>query len=133
MNRAEAAQLLTMAAAYDARTIGEADVIAWHAVLQDVDFADAQTALVDHFRISTYRLMPAHICQGVKAMRAERLRGVDILDLGSDVDPDDVETYIATVRRRRDDIAAGRLTPAAAFGEIEANYRRRAITTGGRP
>ncbi len=130
MTPQETALLLAKAVAYDSRTVGRADIAAWQEALGDLDFHDAMAAVVLHFQDSTDRLMPAHIRRCVKTMREERLRGVDILDLGSE---DDVETYIATVRRRRDDIAAGRLTPGDAFREIETNYRRREITTGGQP
>ncbi len=130
MNRAQVVDLLTMAAAYDARTIGDADVVAWHAILHETDFADAKAALLGHFAESTERLMPAHIRRRVSALREERLRDIDILDLGSDVDPDNVPLYLATVRRRRDDIASGRVTHRQVMAEIEANYRAREITGG---
>lgn len=61
MNKAETARLLGMAAAYDYRTVGPADVEAWHAALGDVPFDAAREALIQHYRESTDRLMPAHL------------------------------------------------------------------------
>lgn len=61
MNRADTARLLTLAASFDARTIGEADVLAWQAALDGLDYARCQAAIVKHYRESTDRVMPAHI------------------------------------------------------------------------
>lgn len=74
MNHSEVAKLLGLAAARDQRTVGEADVLAWHEDIGDLDFADARVALGRHFRESTDRLMPAHIRRLVRDIRAERRR-----------------------------------------------------------
>lgn len=63
MNKSQVAKLLTMASAYDGRTIGDEDVTAWQAALGDTDFDKARDALVLHYRHSTSRLMPAHLWQ----------------------------------------------------------------------
>jgi hypothetical protein len=72
MNRSEIAQLLGLAAARDRRTVGTADVAAWLEDVGDLGFDDARAAVSRHFRTSTDWLMPAHIRQQVKAIRAER-------------------------------------------------------------
>ena len=72
MNRAEAAQLLGAMAAFDRRTVGDADVIAWQAVLDDVPFADALEAVKQHYREGEAWLMPVHVRKAVRAMQAER-------------------------------------------------------------
>jgi hypothetical protein len=41
VNREQTAQLLGAMAAFDRRTVGRADVIAWHEMLADVQYADA--------------------------------------------------------------------------------------------
>ena len=57
----ETALVLTKASAFDQRTIGEADVMAWHSVLEDVPAEDALQAVSDHYRESTSRLWPADV------------------------------------------------------------------------
>lgn len=76
MNRSEVAVLLGLAAARDQRTVGDADVLAWHEDIGDLDFADARAALGRHYRESTDRIMPAHVRRLVRVMREER-RGRD--------------------------------------------------------
>jgi Zn-finger protein len=61
MNRADVARLLSLSAAFDARTIGEADVAAWLLALDGLDPTRCRDAIVKHYRESTDRIMPAHI------------------------------------------------------------------------
>lgn len=69
----EVIDLLTTAAAYDRRKVGKADVMAWHAAVKDLDFLDAQNAVIAHYTLSTDWLMPAHVRAGVKQIRTARL------------------------------------------------------------
>jgi hypothetical protein len=71
MTRSEIALLLGMAAARDLRTIGEADVLAWHEDLGDLDFDDARAGLRRYFREHTERIMPAHVRRYVRIIRSE--------------------------------------------------------------
>lgn len=71
MNRSEVAQVLAAAAARDQRTIGEADVLAWHQDLSDVDYGSALLAVSEHYRTSERRLMPVHIRRIVAEFDAE--------------------------------------------------------------
>lgn len=73
MNATEAGQLLAFAALYDNRKVGDADIMAWLEAIGDLPFADAKTAVAAHYGSSTERLMPGHVRQRVKAMRADRL------------------------------------------------------------
>jgi hypothetical protein len=73
MTPEEVIDLLTTAAAYDRRKVGEADVIAWHGAVKDLDFLDAQDAVIGHYTESTEWLMPAHVRRRVKAIRAARV------------------------------------------------------------
>ncbi len=59
---------------YDYRTVEEADGLAWHHVIGDLSFDDAMEAVRRHYQQSTDRMMPAHVRQGVKAIREERRR-----------------------------------------------------------
>ncbi|MCX5138354.1 hypothetical protein [Streptomyces sp. NBC_00338] len=63
MTLAETADLLSIAAGIDQRTIGESDVRAWQMVLDDIAFTAAHQALRDHYRSTTRRLTPADIVQ----------------------------------------------------------------------
>lgn len=72
MNRADIARLLTKMAAFDQRTIGDADVAAWHEVLAGVELPDALQAVARHYAESDKRMMPAHVIQLVRRIRAER-------------------------------------------------------------
>ena len=69
----ETVDLLTVAAAFDQRTVGEGDAMAWYAVVGDLDFADARQAVIGHYTDTTDRIMPAHVRQRVKALRRDRL------------------------------------------------------------
>lgn len=72
MTPAETAAVLAKAAAYDRRTVGRADVAAWHEALADVDMPDALAAVTAHYRDSTDWLQPAHIRQRVRDARRAR-------------------------------------------------------------
>lgn len=74
MNKAEVALILAAAAARDLRTVGDADVLAWHDDLHDITYPDARDALKRHYRDSTDRIMPAHIRHHVRAIRDEHRR-----------------------------------------------------------
>lgn len=69
----ETIDLLTVAAAYDLRKVGETDAIAWHAAVGDLDFGDCRAAVVGHYQETRDRLMPADVRRRVKAMRRDRL------------------------------------------------------------
>lgn len=66
MTLSETADLLSIAAAIDKRTLGESDVRAWQMVLDDVPFEAAREALRAHYRETTKHAMPADIVRRVK-------------------------------------------------------------------
>lgn len=103
MNRAEAAILLGIAAAFDRRTVGRADAEAWATALHDVSLDDAKDAVTAHYAATTDYLMPAHIRAIVTAARSERpdSRTVDAALLVPDADPDDVPAYLEARRAGR--------------------------------
>lgn len=74
MTPAEVARVLAKASAYDQRTIGEADVAAWHEILGRYDFQDALGAVARHYTETHERLMPAHLLRHIKAIRDDRRR-----------------------------------------------------------
>ena len=69
----ETIDLLTGAAAFDRRTTGESDVMAWHAAVGDLDFADSRAAVIAHYQESRDWVMPADVRVRVKAIRRDRL------------------------------------------------------------
>ena len=66
--------VLTKCAAFDQRTIGETDVMAWHEVIGRYDRADALAAVTRHYTESSQRAMPADILRHARAVRDERRR-----------------------------------------------------------
>lgn len=74
MNRSEAARLLALVASFNNRTIGEADVVAWQSVLDDIALADAEEAVRRHFRKSAEWIMPVHIRNLAEEVTGERAK-----------------------------------------------------------
>jgi hypothetical protein len=69
---AETARLLAAAQAFDRRTVGEMDVIAWHKAIGALDFTDAVEAVARHYAESRDWIMPSDVAAGVRAIRNER-------------------------------------------------------------
>lgn len=61
MNLSQAAEILTLAAAFDQRTISREDAKAWALALDGLDPARCGEAVVEHYRNETARIMPAHV------------------------------------------------------------------------
>jgi hypothetical protein len=73
MNTNDIIDLLTYIVAYDRRTTGRADVIAWHDAATRANWTttEAQEAVKIHFTHSTEWLMPGHITQIIKTNRRQ--------------------------------------------------------------
>ena len=112
----DASTLLGLAAARDQRTVGRADILAWHADLSaaGLTLADAETALTvfyqemanrqpqDRFRATAVDLIDI-------AKRARRER---VANLRYDGDPDETpEQYLVRLRARTAALADGRIGP----------------------
>lgn len=108
----EVIDLLTTAATFDRRTVGDADVIAWRAAVGDLDFPDAHTAVIQHYTDSTDWLMPAHVRVRVKAIRAARLAS-EVMPAPSPELADDPERYKAVFQQDLKRIARGWSMPRA--------------------
>jgi hypothetical protein len=75
MTPADASRLLAIAAAFDRRTVGEADAVAWADALTGLDPRECAEAVRAHFRETTDYLMPAHVRERVRvAHRQQRDR-----------------------------------------------------------
>lgn len=72
MNLSETADLLTAMSAFDRRTIGDGDVIAWQAVLSDASFEDCVEAVKRYYAEQTEWMMPAHVRRLVRDIHGER-------------------------------------------------------------
>jgi hypothetical protein len=72
MNLEEIGAVLGKAAGFDNRTIGQANLLAWHEVLGDLELGDCLDAIAQHHRESTEYLMPAHIRRRALKLRADR-------------------------------------------------------------
>lgn len=104
MTPAQTAELLGFCAAFDRRTVGKADVLAWQTVLADVNFDAARQAVSEHYATATRWIMPADIRQTVRAHRstaADSIHGPGLPAEIPDADPDDVPAYLAAVRAQR--------------------------------
>lgn len=73
MTPAEAAVALSLCAAYDRRTIGEADARAWAEALPDIRLEDARAAIVRHYRERRDWIMPADVLGLVRIVRRDRI------------------------------------------------------------
>jgi len=79
----ETIDLLATCAAYDRRTVGKSDAVAWHAVMRDLPFEYAQEAVFAHYSESREFIMPADVRTRVKRKQrdeAERGRIRQVLD-----------------------------------------------------
>lgn len=81
MTTDEVRELLSVAAGYDSRTVGESDVDAWVLALRDLRIpnlalGECVDAVIMHYQTSTDRIMPAHILNRVRAERSAALAAV---------------------------------------------------------
>lgn len=72
MTRGDVARLLAYMAAFDKRTLGDADVLAWHDAIGDLEFEDAKLAVRDWYRENDGWVMPAHIRRTIRGSEADR-------------------------------------------------------------
>lgn len=110
MTPSQTAELLGFAAAFDRRTVGKADALAWHTILADIDFTAAREAVAAHYAAETRWIMPADIRQHVinqRAATAADIQGAGLPAEIPDADPDDVPAYLAAVRQQRVRAAEG--------------------------
>jgi hypothetical protein len=110
MTPEETGQLLGTCAAYDRRTVGEADVIAWFRVLGDLPYTGCEAAVIAHYTDSSDWIMPADIRRRVRQAQAHE---ADQQHLRQLLDPDAHRAQIAAadsaflrkLRARRGDLA----------------------------
>lgn len=131
MNRSQIALLLTAIAGRDQRTIGDADVLAWHQDLGDLGYDDALAAVTRHFRDSIDRIMPAHIRRIVRIIHDEQRAHSVVAELPPgrfDQDPDRdarLARNVSKIRELLDEIAQKRSIPGDDSAHTRALLRAR--------
>ncbi|MYX36753.1 MULTISPECIES: hypothetical protein [unclassified Streptomyces] len=132
MNPADAAELLTLAAAFDRRTIGEADALAWGAALHAVPFdQDARDAVARHYADTDRWITPAHVIQQRTKIRAARIAEANVFDEGR---PDETPAqYLARKRAMNAAIADGRIAWQTVRQAVGAAPGTLALTGGPAP
>jgi hypothetical protein len=129
---AEAVELLTLAAAFDRRTVGEADARAWAAALHDVPLdQDARAAVARHHAESTAWFTPAHLRSIRHRIRAERL-GDTPPAYEPPAGPETGAEYVTRRRQQLAAIAAGEIPrPAVALDAAPSDRLRAALARVG--
>lgn len=108
----EVGAILAVAATYDARTTGRADILAWQEVLEGLDFTACRDAVIRWYSTSRpRRIQPGDVRDAVRAARAERRNHAAWDAARPPVDPDDVDAY---QRWLRDGAAAAADAPPGA-------------------
>lgn len=110
MTPAQTAELLGFCAAFDRRTVGKADVLAWQTVLADIDYDAARQAVAQHYAVETRWIMPADIRNAVHRARANtaaNFQGPGLSAEIPDADPDDIPAYLDAIRSQRVRAAEG--------------------------
>lgn len=123
MKNSEASALLTLAAAFDRRTVGKADAQAWALALGDIRLDDAREAVVAHFSESSEWLTPAHVRKLVRQIRAARIGDTSSLNPPPEL-ADEPMREIAWKRELRNNLADGMGRDEA----VEAADRSQGIT-----
>lgn len=127
MTPGDMARVLTKCAAFDQRTIGEADVMAWYDAVGQLDYDDAMTAVSRHYATSTDRIMPAHLRTEVLAIRNERAgkQHHEILALPSRFEADEIRDE--RIRERLPELMAKWSVPTdVPEGDVHADALARA-------
>lgn len=104
MTPMEVQDLLLEASAFDGRPVTEDVVSAWHRLLAPLRADQAMAAMRNHFMTEDRRLMPKHVVDGVKKIRAELARDYQGPGLAKEIpaaDPDNVMEYLAEGLRAR--------------------------------
>ena len=105
LTRDQVVSLLQVAAAYDNRNLGQANIHAWHdaADRERWAFDDAVMAIKAHYAESTDYLLPAHVTQRIRGKRQEPPRAAEAigeLPAAPPADPERIRTYVDAVARR---------------------------------
>ena len=123
MNAEETGKILALAASYDRRKVGEAEIVGWHAAIGDLPFADSRAAVVAHYQETSDWLMPAHIRTRVKEARHQRIKDAGGVPAPPPELLDDPHAYGAALQAAATALADGR-DPQPVMQAIAARSRR---------
>lgn len=115
MNPAEAASLLTIAAAFDNRKPDADQARAWALALDGLRWEDCRDVIVAHYRRSREWLMPVEVVGGVRRLREKRIMEYGPIEPPADLDPDDTGAYARFITDTKRRIGDGTLTPPPAI------------------
>ena len=103
MNRNDIIDLLSVAAAYDRRTIGEADILAWSEAARRAtwDARKAVDAIHEHYAQTSKWIMPGHITEQIRIRSRQPAPAGEVLQLNP--------APPATAERRAEVMAAVRM------------------------
>jgi len=123
----ETAVFLGKAALIDNRTVGEADVAAWHELIGDLPLRDCMAALAEHRKAGAEWLMPSHIIARVRDIRRARLVSAGTAPIPAGLTQDQerawVRSWCAAVKDGSPDPVAEANAGAGGFVEIEGPAR----------
>jgi hypothetical protein len=125
VNVEEVGQLLAVASVYDRRRPSAEVAMVWAGDLDDVDLAEAITAVREHYTTHPdVWVVPGHLRAIVRRHRRQRLdhSWTAEADALRHTDPDDVVAYLTRLRGARDAVVAGQLSevPALPPGRYDA-------------
>jgi hypothetical protein len=106
MNPEAIGDVLSVAAAFDNRTVGIADSAAWFRVIGHLDQHEAEEAVIAHYGETNDRIMPRDVLARVSKLRALRIAHAGPESV-PDADPDDVPAYQRALREGRFRVASG--------------------------
>lgn len=124
MNITDTTAVLAKLAAFDQRTVGEADLAAWHEVVGHMELQDCLAAVTAHYREQAVRAMPADIRRLAITIRDQRKAGEHLaLPAGP------------TVRDRSPEVTAlvRQVAESLPSPDLHAKARERARNERGRP
>lgn len=119
--------VLSKCAAFDRRTVGEADAIAWADAIGDLPCRDALDAVAAWYRDHREFVMPSDIRTLVEDIQGARAERVSDEDLTQDVDPRDGRAYLATLQLRKTAIRDGMTVDQANALPLPPEARHAAI------
>jgi hypothetical protein len=135
MTPGETARVLGKAAAFDQRTVGAADVAAWHEAIGDLNDDDALAAVTRHYQQTDQRIMPAHLRRLVAEIERERRRAVREASERRAIEAEqaehrgdrtaEIEAFVQQVRDILPPAGPEALRPRAAYWDREHRLYRR--------
>jgi hypothetical protein len=117
----ETVALLMLAACFDQRTVGQADIHGWHAVAQTEGwvFQLAKRAVIEHYGRRRERLMPADITNRIAEVR-QRLHETFEIPRHPPELTDDPQEYVAWARQRKAEHMASGFAQWSESGRLPA-------------